>query len=298
MALKEIDSRYIKTGFREFNSVLLLDDYDWVDYHIKANLIEEEMGKLFIDFNYVATLTSTMKVKSVKEKYLYIYTYKSDIFEKYFQEYLERQKAASKERKWFSGEDIIINFYNEVLKDHIDRKEYSYQLLCAFNPEDEYDYAFFDIDGTLSIPCYKIDGKLKPGTTQEDWEELCKENANMYELCQTPLFLYNLIERLMAKGTIAHVLSTEALSEAKVSKDKFLAAKYPGVFNNTTHYVNSDEEKIQFLKDFIEALGINPARVLYVDDTFSLVLQASTLGINAHHISEFFETKEDDVFKI
>lgn len=298
MALKEIDLRYIKTGFREFNSVLLLDDYDWVDYHIKAYLTEKEMGRLIIDFNYVATLESTMKVKSINDKCFYIFTYKSDIFEKYFQEYLEREKAASKEKKWFSGEDIITNFYNEVLKNHTGMKCLSYQLPRAFNPDAEYDYVFLDIDGTLSIPCYKIDGKLKPGTTQEDWIELCKENDNMYELCQTPLPLSNLIGRLMAKGTIPHVLSTEALPEAKISKDKFLAAKYPGVFNNTTHYVNSDEEKIQFLKGFIDVLGINPARVLYIDDTFSLVLQASVLGINAHHISEFFETREEDMFKI
>ena len=43
-------------------------------------------------------------------------------------------------------------------------------------------YAFFDIDGTLSIPFYDVNGKIKCGGEDDWWKERNDTDDNVYQL--------------------------------------------------------------------------------------------------------------------
>ena len=44
---------------------------------------------------------------------------------------------------------------------------------------------FIDVDGTLSSPCYRVDGKFQIGMSDVQWADYCKVNGeDTYEWCR------------------------------------------------------------------------------------------------------------------
>ena len=44
---------------------------------------------------------------------------------------------------------------------------------------------FFDVDGTLSSPCYNVDGKLQIGMSDEKWAWYCNHyREDAYRWCK------------------------------------------------------------------------------------------------------------------
>lgn len=54
--------------------------------------------------------------------------------------------------------------------------------------------------------------------------------------------------------------------------------------------MNDTKDKIDKMIEIAVIRGVNIEDIYFVDDMFSLVLDASVLGIDAHHISGFLET--------
>ncbi len=64
-------------------------------------------------------VVSTMEVEVTEKSGNHekiIYGYSTDIFEKYIVRFLQKHIASWDEEYAFSGEDIVIDFYNEVLE--------------------------------------------------------------------------------------------------------------------------------------------------------------------------------------
>ena len=151
--------------------------------------------------------------------------------------------------------------------------------------------AFFDIDGVLSIPQYRINNKIKPGGSPEWWKNFCDSNENPYKDCKIPKLVYNKLKTLKEIGVKLYVLTTENIPSAKKAKHLFIENNYSDFFDeNHIIMVSNDKEKIDTLMLQITK-SIKNEEIYYLDDTFNLVLNASSLGFDAHHISEFLDAK-------
>ena len=149
-------------------------------------------------------------------------------------------------------------------------------------------YAFFDIDGTLSIPFYDVNGTIKCGGEDDWWKERNDIDDNVYHLCKSPKKVKIFLDNLIKNDIKCFVLSTETLEKAKQSKIKFINEKYTGIFTDI-FFVEKDVEKIDFLLNFAKENNTEESDIYYLDDTFSLCIKASNKNIDAHHISEFLE---------
>ena len=150
--------------------------------------------------------------------------------------------------------------------------------------------AFFDIDGTLSIPRYLcFDGKYRAGMPQGDWERYCEKNHNAYKDCGTPVPVYELLDDLKDAGAKLMVLSTESIDAAKISKRRFITDNYGDFFApEDIIFVESSDKKIPAILEMCQKEGIPSDNAYYMDDDFDLVLNALDHNIAAHHISELF----------
>ena len=152
--------------------------------------------------------------------------------------------------------------------------------------------AFYDIDGVLSIPRYNVNGLIKCGGNTEWWEDYCKDNSNPYEFCGVPNKIYNNLKIMKDLGIELYVLSVETNLDAKRGKIKFIEDKYSEFFDEKhIIFVNSDTEKLNIIKNKASNKKVSLENIYFVDDTFSLVLAASTMGINTIHISWFLEER-------
>lgn len=100
------------------NTFLTLDDYDWMNYKLQTRFKTELQGVLNVLFNYFGLTTSIMKVEQIKngESKKYNYEYSTDIFEKYLKKYLEKHISQWNDRYAFNGEEIVVEFYNEIIE--------------------------------------------------------------------------------------------------------------------------------------------------------------------------------------
>lgn len=100
------------------NTYLNLYDYDWMDYSLTTRFKTEEMGVLSVKFSYFGMTTSIMEVENTingtNEKVTY--EYPTDIFKKHIIKFLEKHILFWDEKYAFSGEEEVIDFFNEVLE--------------------------------------------------------------------------------------------------------------------------------------------------------------------------------------
>ena len=103
------------------NTYLKLDDFDWMNYELETKFRTEEMGELFVTFQYFGMVTSTMEVLQELNgsRRRWLYEYSTDIFQKYITRYLAKHIIAWEEEIAFYGEDEVIDFYNEVLDEGV-----------------------------------------------------------------------------------------------------------------------------------------------------------------------------------
>lgn len=124
------------------NTFVSLNDYDWMEYTIKTSFKTEELGILKIEFVYFGMTRCQMNVTQLFNKKVTEYTYEYDtsIFQKYLVEFLTNHINSWNSQYAFNGEDEVIAFYNEVIKNGTitnkqerDPDEYELKLLQSFN---------------------------------------------------------------------------------------------------------------------------------------------------------------------
>ena len=158
-------------------------------------------------------------------------------------------------------------------------------------------YAFFDIDGVLSVPRYKDGKKFVVGGTEDWWINYLKKEKEPYKYCGVPIRLRFLLKQLKDSGVKIAVLSQEPIPEGRVAKKDFIKYRYVGLIDDfNVFFTDTEKGKVDFLAKFAAENNIKPPEILFVDDTFSIVLAAHNAGFNSHHISEFHHIYYSDSY--
>ena len=100
------------------NTYLQLNDYDWMSYKLSTRFKTEKQGVLNIEFEYFGTNRSLMKVSQIlnNDKKQFEISYDTDIFIKYLKKFLKSHMKQWDDKYAFNGEDIVLEFYNEVIQ--------------------------------------------------------------------------------------------------------------------------------------------------------------------------------------
>lgn len=100
---------------------LELSDYDWMEYKLKAVLNTKKYGELHITFAYFGLINSKMKVVQIKDETTISYTYvfSTDLFEKHIKRFMEKHISNWTEKYAFSGEECVVDFFNDVISNSI-----------------------------------------------------------------------------------------------------------------------------------------------------------------------------------
>jgi hypothetical protein len=144
--------------------------------------------------------------------------------------------------------------------------------------------AFFDVDGTLSVPRYLIDGQMKIGT-QDGWIEYCvTHGADTYNDCLPVEPVRRYAEKLKGNGAELYALSTSQTSYEHAAKQKFLDKHYHGLFADLIT-VARDEYKQQIIAQMAKLKGLPLTSCELVEDTYATLLVAGETGIRVTHLS-------------
>lgn len=119
--IKAQDLSYTNTyGSDRLYSKLILTDTDWMNYKLITKFTTKKHGQFHIVFEFFGADFSIMNVKCIKRQKTCKseYTFSTDIFQKYIVRYLSAQIAAWRSDDVFYAEPIILDFYNQVIKQH------------------------------------------------------------------------------------------------------------------------------------------------------------------------------------
>ena len=112
--------------FDRIFSFLILIDYDWMHYRLQAQIPIKEKQMLNIEFAYFGDVKSSMYAElngSVTE-----YIFDSNIFKEYISKYIKKHANQWNETYAFNGDDIVIEFYNNVMENHIKSEKCNHKI--------------------------------------------------------------------------------------------------------------------------------------------------------------------------
>ena len=109
----ELSAFDLNGGIDEFETELMLSDYDWMEYILSAHLPTKAYGGMDIQFEYDGAVFSIMIVKVRNE--VYVLKFNADIFEEHIIKFLQKQIRSWGEPNAFDGTEEVVNFYNAVL---------------------------------------------------------------------------------------------------------------------------------------------------------------------------------------
>lgn len=150
--------------------------------------------------------------------------------------------------------------------------------------------AFFDLDGTLSIPRYESRSGVGCGMPDNVWFDYNNRSSNTYRDCLVNPKAVGLLRDLRGLGVELKVLTLETFSGAYFNKVRFVLEKYPEFFEGYEDvlFVSGREDKTRMLKSIAKGMGLSHSEMLLVDDNFDVCLQANNEGFQVMHVSELF----------
>ncbi len=110
---KELSAFDLNGNLDMFETELVLDDYDWMQYVLTAHLPTKAYGDMEIQFEYSGAVFSIMVVKVRNE--VYVLKFNTDIFQEHIIKFLQKQIRSWGETNAFDGTEEAVNFYNAVL---------------------------------------------------------------------------------------------------------------------------------------------------------------------------------------
>lgn len=152
--------------------------------------------------------------------------------------------------------------------------------------------AFLDIDNSLLLlKMYDENGKRIIGRLDyKDWLQY-NINNNAYINCQAPTGVYNLVQQLHEQGTKIYALSECTNSFEYNSKYNRLHECYPGVFEHHGEVISIDDrhKKVLIMKMIAERDGLAMNEIMFIDDSYSEIMEAFDAGIFSMHTTEVME---------
>ena len=143
---------------------------------------------------------------------------------------------------------------------------------------------FFDVDGTLSCPAYEADGRLKVGMSDTAWLDYCREHGeDTYEHCRAVPAVKAYAEHHKAAGARLFVLTGSQCEAETAAKRKFTDRCYPGLFEEVIPVLH-EAEKLVKIKEYAAKYGAALNECELVEDTFSILLEVVTAGVEATHV--------------
>lgn len=100
------------------NTLLELNDYDWMHYKLHTRFVTKAAGVLHVRFEYFGATTSQMYVlqdEGDDNITCYSYNYPTELFEKYITKFLLKHLSSWKDTYAFNGEDEVVDFFNAVI---------------------------------------------------------------------------------------------------------------------------------------------------------------------------------------
>lgn len=97
------------------NTCLILDDYDWMHYTLKANFHIRDKGKYFVEIEYFGASMCHMIV-DIAGLNKYRYTFNVEIFIKHIKKYMTKHMKHWGTKFGFYGEELFLDFYNEIIE--------------------------------------------------------------------------------------------------------------------------------------------------------------------------------------
>lgn len=152
---------------------------------------------------------------------------------------------------------------------------------------------FADVDNTLL--CIKIhnpeSGKRMVGFPE--YKEWLKYNVfyDAYSDSHAPRGMFNLINALHENGAKIYGLTECSNSFEYNSKCKRLIECYPNIFNHHDDLISIDDrhKKVLVMEMICERDGLKPAEVMFIDDSYSEVMEAFSKGFFSMHTTEAME---------
>ena len=157
---------------------------------------------------------------------------------------------------------------------------------------------FGDVDNTLL--CLKMrnyDGKRTIGFAEyNDW---LKYNimTNAYIDCSAPKGMSNLINALHENGAKIYGLTECSNSFEYNSKYNRLRECYPNVFEHHGDLISIDDrhKKVLIMQLVAEKENLAPSEIMFIDDSYTEVMEAFGKGFFAMHTTEVMERFNDGV---
>ena len=147
--------------------------------------------------------------------------------------------------------------------------------------------AFFDFDGTISVPEYLVDGEIKVGyPTVPSWIDYCNAGGkDAYKTCRPVKPVQRYADKLRENGAKLYIL-TGIRSEGEVlAKIEFLKDHYEGYFEDMLT-VSSPEEKLGVIRETAAREGVALTDCELIEDMYPTLLGVLAGGIKATHISQ------------
>lgn len=117
----------------DMNTFLLMKDYDWMHHHLYAEFPINDEGVpqvVVLDFEYIGAdycfmavcvrgLRDAFASRTCKEG-IVRYKFPTEIFNAHIRAFLSAQSDSFGSDKAFRGDDIVFDFYNDVMEHHLD----------------------------------------------------------------------------------------------------------------------------------------------------------------------------------
>lgn len=97
----------------EFETTVVLEDYDWMHYALSARMPTKAYGDMKIKFEYFGAVFSEMKVKT--EKKTHTFKFGTQLFKEHIVKFLQNHIKSWDNTYAFDGIEEVVNFYNAVL---------------------------------------------------------------------------------------------------------------------------------------------------------------------------------------
>lgn len=115
---------------------------------------------------------------------------------------------------------------------------------------------FIDVDGTLSSPCYKVNGKFQIGMSDVQWADYCsKHGEDTYEWCRPVMQVKEYAMKAKEKARSCMCLPHQAQNRDSC-KAQILDRYYAGMFDDI-YAVEHDDDKVRFILKKQQSLGLN-----------------------------------------
>lgn len=157
---------------------------------------------------------------------------------------------------------------------------------------------FADVDNTLLyINMKNHEGKRVIGFADyNDWLEynIC---TNAYVECSAPRGMLNIISALHNNGAKVYGLTECTNSFEYNSKYNRLRECYPDIFDHHGDLISIDSrhKKVLIMQFIAKREGIQPEEIMFIDDSYTEVMEAFDKGFFAMHTTEALERFVDPV---